>query len=238
MKGAETANMTKGADVPGMKEMTGMTKPAGTTKIKICGLTRKEDIEAVNEARPDYIGFVFAESKRRIDETRAIELKALLDPSVKAVGVFVNEKISNIIRLCDLDVIDLIQLHGDEDAGYMEELRKHTSKKVIKAFRIRSREDVANAAAFPSDYVLLDAYQEGKYGGIGRPFDWSVISGIERPYFLAGGISGSNVAEAVTQFRPYCVDVSSGVETGGYKDPVKIKSIVEKVRRLSIMRPE
>jgi|CZCB01.1.fsa_nt_gi phosphoribosylanthranilate isomerase len=209
-----------------------MAKAPGVTKIKICGLTRKEDIEAVNEARPDYIGFVFAESKRRIDEARARDLKALLDPSIKAVGVFVNEKPANIIRLCDLDVIDLIQLHGDEDAGYVETLRKHTSKKVIKAFRIRSREEVMKAASFPGDYVLLDAYQEGKYGGIGRPFDWSVIPGIGRQYFLAGGIDENNVEEAVLQFRPYCVDVSSGVETDGLKDPRKIMSIAGKVRRL------
>jgi phosphoribosylanthranilate isomerase len=212
--------------------MTKTTMTANTTKIKICGLTRKEDVEAVNEARPDYIGFVFSESKRRIDEAWARELKALLDPSVKAVGVFVNEKISNIIRLCDLDVIDLIQLHGDEYNAYVEELRKHTSKMVIKAFRVRNREDIDKAAVFPSDYALLDAYHEEEYGGIGQPFDWSLISGIGRPYFLAGGISESNVADAVTQFRPYCVDVSSGVETGGYKDPRKIRNIVEKVRQI------
>ena len=202
------------------------------TKIKICGLTRKEDIDAVNAARPDYIGFVFAESKRRIDGDRAYQLKAMLDPSIKAVRIFVNEGIGNIIRLCDMEVIDLIQLHGDEDAGYVEELRKYTAKKVIKAFRVRTPEDIARAAAFPGDYVLLDAYHEGKYGGVGRPFDWSMISGIDRQYFLAGGIDENNVVQAVTQFRPYCVDVSSGAETGGFKDPRKIRSIIEKVRQL------
>ncbi|HEY8348358.1 MAG TPA: phosphoribosylanthranilate isomerase [Clostridia bacterium] len=209
-----------------------MAKAPGMTKIKICGLMREEDIDAVNAACPDYIGFVFAESRRRIDGDRARQLKAMLDPSIKAVGVFVNEGIGNIIRLCDMDVIDLIQLHGDEDAGYVEELRKHTSKKVIKAFRVRTTEDIARAAAFPCDYVLLDAYQEGKYGGVGQPFDWSLIPGIGRQYFLAGGIGEDNVEEAILKFRPYCVDVSSGAETGGFKDPRKIRSIVGKVRQL------
>ena len=209
-------------------EQVGVT---GMTRIKICGLTRKEDIDAVNAACPDYTGFVFAESKRRIDVDRAMELKSLLDPSIKAAGVFVNEDIRKIIRLCDMEVIDLIQLHGDEDADYIKKLREYTSNRIIKAFRVRTQQDIESAKPSTADYILLDAFQQGKYGGVGKTFDWSMVSGIDRPYFLAGGIDESNVAQAIREYRPFCVDVSSGVETGGCKDPRKIKNIVERVRR-------
>jgi phosphoribosylanthranilate isomerase len=201
-------------------------------RIKICGLMREQDIDAVNTALPDYIGFVFAKSKRQIDEAAAISLKNLLHPAIKAVGVFVNEDIGKIIRLCNLRVIDLIQLHGDENEDYIKRLKNHVPNKIIKAVRVRSLDDVERAVDFSSDHLLFDAYHEGIYGGLGKTFDWSVVHGVRKPFFLAGGINSDNVAQAIVQCNPYCVDVSSGVETNGYKDPGKIKEIVAKVKQL------
>ena len=151
-------------------------------RIKICGLMREQDIDAVNTALPDYIGFVFAKSKRQIDEAAAISLKNLLHPAIKAVGVFVNEDIGKIIRLCNLRVIDLIQLHGDENEDYIKMLKNHVPNKIIKAVRVRSLDDVERAVDFSSDHLLFDAYHEGIYGGLGKTFDWSLIHGVRKPF--------------------------------------------------------
>jgi len=201
-------------------------------KIKICGLMREQDIDAVNTSLPDYIGFVFAGSKRRIDEGKAKVLKDCLNPSIKTVGVFVNEDIKNIIKLCNIDVIDLIQLHGDENEDYIRKLKDCVPNKIIKAIRVRDQEDIKKAMEFSCDYLLLDTYQIGEYGGTGKAFDWSVIPEISKPYFLAGGINSSNIEQAIKQCNPYCIDVSSGVETNGYKDPEKIKEIIAKIKQI------
>jgi len=200
-------------------------------KIKICGLTRMQDIEAVNKALPDYVGFVFAESRRQIGTNMAKALKSRLNPSIEAVGVFVNEDPANIVKLCESHVIDLIQLHGDEDEDYINSLRRYVPNKIIKAVRVKSSQDIERARDIHCDYLLFDAWHEKKYGGLGRSFDWSLITGIDRPYFLAGGINPANVLEAVKSCSPYCIDVSSGVETDGLKDPDKIMEIVTMVRK-------
>lgn len=200
-------------------------------KIKICGLTRMQDIEAVNKALPDYVGFVFAESRRQISANAAKALKSRLNPSIEAVGVFVNEDPANIVKLCESHVIDLIQLHGDEDEDYINDLKKYVPNKIIKAVRVKSSQDIERARGIHCDYLLFDAWHEKKYGGLGRSFDWSLITGIDRPYFLAGGINPANVLEAVKSCSPYCIDVSSGVETDGLKDPDKIMEIVTMVRK-------
>lgn len=199
-------------------------------KIKICGLTRKQDIDAVNAALPDYIGFVFANSRRQVTPESAKDLKTCLNPSIKAVGVFVNENMENIMRLCDSRVIDVVQLHGDESEDYIRKLKSCVSNEIIKAVRVKSPEDIEKALKLPCDYLLLDTYHENKYGGSGMTFDWSMIPDIGRPYFLAGGIDSGNILQAIEQFRPYCIDVSSGVETDGCKDPDKIREIVVKVK--------
>jgi len=147
-------------------------------KIKICGLTRRQDIDAVNKALPDYIGFVFAKSRRQLDEKQAKGLKAYLNPAIKAVGVFVNEEIGTIARLCREGVIDLIQLHGDEDEDYIKKLRGLVPNKIIKAVRVKNQDDIKMAMDFSCDYLLFDAYQEGFYGGLGRTFDWSLVIGV------------------------------------------------------------
>lgn len=199
--------------------------------IKICGLTRKVDIEAANEARPDYIGFVFARSRRQVDEEQAKALKACLNPSIKAVGVFVNEEMARIIRLCHSGVIDLIQLHGDEDEDYIQALKSCVTNPVIKAVRVKDAGDIRQALALSCDYLLLDAWHEDQYGGMGRTFDWSLIPEINKPFFLAGGIHSGNILQAIEKCRPYGIDVSSGVETAGLKDPEKIREIVALARK-------
>lgn len=200
------------------------------TKIKICGLSRTEDIIAVNQARPDYIGFVFAKSRRQVTQEKAEQLKKLLHPSIKAVGVFVNEEIDGIEKICMNNTIDIIQLHGDEDENYIKELRKSCSLPVIKAVRVRNPEDIKRAESFACDYLLLDTYTDHEYGGSGISFDWSMVKKISKPYFLAGGIHSGNILDAIRICNPYCIDVSSGVETDGFKDTNKIIKIVTKIR--------
>jgi len=201
-------------------------------KIKICGLTRQQDIETVNRALPDYIGFVFANSKRRIGGDEAKALKAGLNPFIKTVGVFVNDDVRNIVRLCESGVIDMIQLHGDEDEDYIMRLKNSVPNSIIKAARVKGSDDIKKAMDFSSDFLLLDGYHEGMYGGSGKAFDWSVIPLINKPYFLAGGINSDNIMRALEGCKPYGIDVSSGAETNGFKDPEKIFDIVAAARRV------
>lgn len=200
-------------------------------KIKICGLTRREDILAVNTWKPDYAGFVFAPGKRRLTGTKAQELRELMLPEIPAVGVFVNSPIEDILSLTGKGIIDLIQLHGDEDRDYLMELKSCLAPgfPVIKAIRIRQAEDRKEAENLPADFLLFDTYTKGLYGGSGKTFDWSMIPDIKKPWFLAGGIDSSNVRQAMKTMA-YCLDLSSSVETDGKKDPQKIKEIIQTVR--------
>jgi len=199
------------------------------SKVKICGLMRREDIAAVNLALPDYIGFVFAPSRRRIDIKTASMLKELLDPKIKAVGVFVNEDIRTILEIAQSGIIDLIQLHGDEDEGYISRIRENCDCPVIKSVGVC---DALPPLPRLPDYLLFDT-ASAQRGGTGRTFDWQALKeyrGI--PYFLAGGLSSENAADVIRLLSPLCVDVSSGVETDGFKDPEKINEFVQLVRRL------
>lgn len=197
------------------------------TKIKICGLRREQDIRYANELMPDYIGFVFLKGKMRyVTFEEAAHLRSLLDPAIPAVGVFVNEPVENVIRLLQAGTIQIAQLHGQEDEAYIEELRRAGDHCIIRAFAVRSSEDIHRAFAFPADYPLLD---NGK--GTGETFDWSLFQEQEKPFFLAGGLSPENVKEAIECFHPYAVDVSSGVETDGFKDYEKMKAFMDAVRR-------
>ncbi len=197
------------------------------TNIKLCGLSREEDILTANELKPDYIGFVFAKkSKRYVSPERAKELKALLDPEIQSVGVFVNEEIENVAKLLENGVIDVAQLHGNEDEEYIKTLREHSQKPIFQAFKITSEEDVRKAEESSADYVLLDAG-----AGDGTVFDWSLVKEVNRPYFLAGGLDSVNVSEAVKSLHPYGVDVSSGIETNGKKDKQKMAAFVAGVRK-------
>ncbi len=197
------------------------------TKIKFCGLTRKCDIEAVNELGPEYIGFVFwPRSKRVVTREQALELKAMLDPSIKAVGVFVDEDIEVVKSLLNDDIIDIAQLHGSEDGTYINDLKMSTGKPVIKAFKIRSEDDGRQAEESPADMVLLDSGM-----GTGKTFNWEIIKGVKRPFFLAGGLAPDNAAEAIRELHPYALDVSSGIETEGIKDTKKMTDFYEAVRK-------
>ena len=202
------------------------------TKIKICGLSSKADILAVNDALPDYIGFVFAKSRRQISDEKALELKELLCPQILSVGVFVNDEIERIKQLCDRGIIDIVQLHGDEASDYIHKLRECITNPIIKALRISERRLPEETVAIPCDYLLLDTYHKEQYGGSGISFDWNVIPKLSKPYFLAGGIGKNNVMEAIHRLKPYCVDVSSAVESEGYKDADKINEIVKLVRSI------
>lgn len=196
-------------------------------RIKICGLRRPEDIHAVNACLPDYIGFVFARSKRRVSESEAAALKSLLSPKIAAVGVFVDEPPERVAALLERGLIDIAQLHGTEDAVYLRQLRALTSAPVIKAVAALSAERVRAAEALKPDYLLLDATS----GGSGQSFDWDTIPALETPWFLAGGLNAENLAQAAA-CKPFCLDISSGAETSGYKDPEKIRLLTEKARML------
>ena len=226
------------------------------TKIKICGLSRSCDIEAVNRYRPDYCGFIFAEkSPRCVTAEQAAELKRLLAPEITAVGVFVDARPEEAAKLAEAGVIDLIQLHGHETEAYLEELRELAQVPVIRAFSIREPADLEKAAASKADYILLD----NGAGGSGRTFDWKLLDGC-RPWgrpeasgggeafgregapelrkqlgkrcFLAGGLTPDNVEEAVRRFRPFAVDLNSGLETDGVKDPEKIRICIRRIRNV------
>ncbi|MBR1820644.1 MAG: phosphoribosylanthranilate isomerase [Clostridia bacterium] len=197
------------------------------TRIKLCGLTRPCDIEAANELMPEYIGFVFAKKSRRyVSPEGAAALKARLNPAIQAVGVFVNAPVEFIAQLLAKGVIDVAQLHGSEDAAYIENLRALTDKPIIQAFRVSDAADLERARASAADDILLD----NGAGGTGAAFDWALVGEMDRPYFLAGGLSPKNAGEAVKALRPFAVDVSSGIETDGLKDPDKMRAFVAAVR--------
>ncbi|KUO64027.1 MAG: hypothetical protein APF84_07905 [Gracilibacter sp. BRH_c7a] len=201
-------------------------------KIKICGLTREQDIYAVNEFLPDYAGFVFAKSRRKLTCPRAVELITILNPTIKPVGVFVNNdpgELTDIAKACNLAAV---QLHGDEDNHYIDNLRKLLPEGtlVIKAVRVKSREILETASAIECDIFLLDSFQEGVAGGTGDTFDWTLLKDFTRPYFLAGGLNKNNVTIAVQMLHPFGIDVSSGVETDGLKDSNKILAFIKKAR--------
>ena len=197
------------------------------TKIKFCGLTRIEDIEAANELKPDYVGFVFwPRSKRYVTREQASELKAKLDPDIEAVGVFVDEDIEVVKSLLMDGIIDIAQLHGNEDETYINELKRSSGKPVIKAFMIRSEDDALEAQASTADMVLLDSGM-----GTGKTFDWDLLDAAKRFYFLAGGLDPDNAAEAIRILHPYALDVSSGIETEGRKDRNKMAAFAANVRK-------
>lgn len=197
------------------------------TKIKLCGLQSLNDVTAANAVQPDYIGFVFAKtSKRFVIPQTAEQLRKKLDRKIAVVGVFVNEPVEIVAALLNKGTIDMAQLHGNESEEYITLLRKKTDKKLIKAFSINEAKNLQAAYACSADYILFDSGS----GGTGKSFDWSILQGFDRPYFLAGGLNINNVSEAVSRLHPYAVDVSSGIETDGRKDDAKMAAFVNAVR--------
>ena len=199
------------------------------TKIKFCGLTGEDDIIAANEIMPEYAGFVFAPKSRRcVGRKQAGRLRAMLNGGIRAVGVFVDEDINTVADLLNCGIIDIAQLHGNEDDEYIVRLKEMTGKPVIKAFRIRRPDDVQPVCSSAADMVLLDAG-----AGDGQVFDWSLVKTVDRLYFLAGGLSADNAAAAVETLHPFALDVSSGIETDGHKDRLKMAAFARAVRSCS-----
>lgn len=200
------------------------------SKVKICGLSRFEDIDYANEFMPDYIGFVFAESKRKVSLSTALELKSRLKSDILSVGVFVNADLSAVNEAAHSGAIDMIQLHGDEDEKYINALRELTNLKIIKALRVRSTQQVLKAQSLPCDYLLLDSYVKGSYGGAGSAFNWDLIPELKKSFFLAGGLNEENILTAMNTVNPYCLDISSGVEENGVKSRDKIERVIRLIR--------
>ena len=196
------------------------------TLIKICGLTRPEDVSAVNGLRPDMVGFVFyGPSRRCVSKEIAETLASSLDRSITKVGVFVDEDPLVIADIVDSGIIDAVQLHGVEDFAYIHGLRRLTDAPVVKSFIVRDERDVSSANACDADMVLMDAGM-----GSGRLFDWSLLERMDRDYILSGGLSPDNISEALERLHPFGVDVSSGVETDGRKDQAKMSRFIRSVR--------
>ena len=204
--------------------------------IKICGLSRPEDIACANEVRPDFIGFVFApRSRRYVAPEKAAALRAALAPGIDAVGVFVDEDPALVADLLASRTIDWAQLHGHESPDYIARLRALSpAARLIQAFSVRTPDDIARAATSPADLVLLD---HGS-GGTGAAFDWSLAANFPRPYLLAGGITPANADDAIRAARPWGLDASSSLETDGLKDPSKIRSFVSAIRSCNLPQPQ
>lgn len=204
------------------------------TRIKICGLRRPVDINAVNEALPDFAGFIVnvPKSRRNVSPETLRSLRKQLRPEILPVGVFVNEPMETIEALAADGTISLVQLHGQEDEAYLAALRKKISLPIIKAFSVSGPEDVTRGLKSSADLILLD----NGAGGTGKTFDWSLLRGLTRPWLLAGGLGPENLPEALSRLCPWGVDLSSGVETGGAKDPQKIRLAVQTVRACSDAR--
>lgn len=198
------------------------------TKIKICGLSRPCDIEYVNEAKPDFCGFIInvPKSKRNVSPDTVRQLVKNLSQDVKPVGVFVNAPMDEIAALTEDGTLAYVQLHGKEDEAYIAALRERIHVPIIQAFKVTCPEDVAHAQQSSADYILLD----NGSGGTGKTFDWSHLRDITRPYILAGGLGPDNLGLAVSQLAPWGVDLSSGVETDGFKDKNKVLAAVQAVR--------
>jgi phosphoribosylanthranilate isomerase len=200
-------------------------------KIKICGLFREQDIEYANEASPDYIGFVFAPSKRQVTAAQAEHLRKLLHDNIIPVGVFVNAPISEIANLYQNGIISIAQLHGNENAEYIKQLKTTcNTMQIIKTIQSFELENINTANFVDADYLLLDSG-----AGSGKNFNWEILKShsmqlLEKKWFLAGGINLENIEQAIS-FNPFCIDVSSGAETDGTKDRNKIMHLIEEVRK-------
>ncbi|MFR1880327.1 MAG: bifunctional indole-3-glycerol phosphate synthase/phosphoribosylanthranilate isomerase, partial [Veillonella parvula] len=227
-----------------------------TPKIKMCGISKVETIPAIVDAKPDYMGLVFAPSKRQVTVDQAKTLVEELHKQyanrynrdaeqysnqtlihqefIKTVGIFVNETLDNLVTIATEVNLDAVQLHGDEDEAFIQSLKGRTNVEVWKAVQIRSAADAEAWIDSSADMLLFDAYHKDERGGTGEVFDWSCLDEFERPFMLAGGIDSTNVARAIRTVRPYGIDISSGIETEGVKDDEKIKAFTNIVRTIAM----
>ena len=225
-----------------------------TPKIKMCGISKVETILAIVDAKPDYMGLVFAPSKRQVTVDQAKILVSELHKQyanrynrnviqwsndvvqefIKTVGIFVNETLDNLVTIATEVNLDVVQLHGDEDEAFIQSLKGRTNVEIWKAVQIRSAADAEAWIDSSADMLLFDAYHKDERGGTGEVFDWSCLDEFERPFMLAGGIDSTNVARAIRTVRPYGIDISSGIETDGVKDDEKIKAFTNIVRTIAM----
>ena len=225
-----------------------------TPKVKMCGISKIETIPAVIEANPDYMGLVFAPSKRQVTVDQAKSLvkelhkqygnrysrdevqcsNDVVQEFIKTVGIFVNETLDNLVTIATEVNLDAVQLHGDEDEAFIQSLKERTNVEVWKAVQIRSAADAEVWIDSSADMLLFDAYHKDERGGTGEVFDWSCLDDFERPFMLAGGIDSTNVARAIRTVRPYGIDISSGIETEGVKNDEKIKAFTNIVRTIAM----
>ena len=212
-------------------------------KVKMCGISKVETIPAIIDAKPDYMGLVFAPSKRQVTVDQAKTLVEELhkqyavrynSKTIKTVGVFVNETIENLLKIAEEVKLDVIQLHGDEDESFIQILKEQSNVEVWKAVQVRSAADAEKWIDSSADMLLFDAYHKDERGGTGEVFDWSSLDEFERPFMLAGGIDSTNVARAIRTVRPYGLDISSGTETEGVKDNEKMKAFTNTVRTIAL----
>ena len=230
-----------------------------TPKVKMCGISNVETIPAIVDAKPDYMGLIFAPSKRQVtveqaktlveelhkqyavrynSEAEQTEPVTILDTAssetIKTVGVFVNETVENLLKIAEEVKLDVIQLHGDEDEFFIQILKEQSNVEVWKAVQVRSAADAEKWIDSSADMLLFDAYHKDERGGTGEVFDWSSLDEFERPFMLAGGIDSTNVARAIRTVRPYGIDISSGIETNGVKDDEKMKAFTNIVRTIDL----
>ena len=212
-------------------------------KVKMCGISKVETIPAIIDAKPDYMGLVFAPSKRQVTVDQAKTLVEELhkqyavrynSKTIKTVGVFVNETIENLLKIAEEVKLDVIQLHGDEDESFIQILKEQSNVEVWKAVQVRSAADAEKWIDSSADMLLFDAYHKDERGGTGEVFDWSSLDEFERPFMLAGGIDSTNVARAIRTVCPYGLDISSGIETEGVKDNEKMKAFTNTVRTIAL----
>ncbi len=206
--------------------------------LKFCGMRRVEDIEYVNKCRPDYVGFILSDGFRRsVDFGTFYELNTYLDKDIKRVGVFVNEPMENILHCGYNKSLDVIQLHGDENEDYIKNLRKNFSGEIWKAVRAKNPEDIEREQKKSCEKLLIDSYCENSVGGTGKRINTEIVKSakIEKPFFIAGGITAENIAEIVRDTNPYGIDLSSGIETDGFKDLNKMKNIIRILREENLI---
>lgn len=202
------------------------------TRIKICGLFRPQDIGYANRARPDYAGFILSPGFRRsIDGAQAAKFRGALDAGIPAVGVFVDAPCQEILFYLNEGIIQMAQLHGSEKEEDIRFIKACSGKPMLKAVKVKNRADVEAWLDSEADYLLFDAGT-----GTGKTFDWSLLSDVARPYFLAGGLNAENLTQALA-LQPYAVDLSSGVETDGIKDLEKMRTVVRLARERGGSKP-
>lgn len=199
------------------------------SKVKFCGIKRMEDIEYVNILKPDYVGFVFAESKRKISLDKGMEIVKVLHKDIKKVGVFVDESPLRVMQIAKELELQILQFHGEEDLNYLKEFHDF---EVWKGIRVRGEQDFNIIDKYKEYGILLDAFVDGQCGGTGERFSWKISKGLPSniKLILAGGLDSENVLEGIEKIKPYAVDVSSSIETNGVKDFNKMKKFIERVR--------